>query len=107
PSLVARAVGSAAFADVSCGGATTGDILNAGTGTLGLPVPAQISAVTAATALVTIGIGGNDIGFSGIVTTCAQDGVGKPFGSPCRDRYTAGGTDQLQARITAAAPKVA
>ncbi|MEV0132082.1 SGNH/GDSL hydrolase family protein [Dactylosporangium sp. NPDC050688] len=107
PSLVARAIGSAAFADVSCGGATTGDILNAGKGTLGLPVPAQISAVTAATALVTIGIGGNDIGFSGIVSACAQDGVGDPFGTPCRDRYTAGGTDQLQARIAAAAPKVA
>ena len=107
PSLVARAIGSAAFVDVSCGGATTGDILNPGTGTLGLPVPAQISAVTAATALVTIGIGGNDIGFSGIVSNCAQDGIGNPFGTPCRDRYTAGGTDQLQARIAATAPKVA
>jgi lysophospholipase L1-like esterase len=107
PSLVARAIGSASFADVSCGGATTGDILNAGKGTLGLPVPAQLSAVTAATALVTIGIGGNDIGFSGIVSACAQDGIGNPFGTPCRDRYTSGGTDQLQARIAAAEPKVA
>ena len=107
PSLVARAIGSAAFVDVSCGGATTADILAAGKGTLGLPVPAQISAVTAATALVTIGIGGNDIGFSGIVSTCAQDGLGDPFGTPCRDRFTAGGTDQLQARIAATGPKVA
>ncbi|MGI5183214.1 SGNH/GDSL hydrolase family protein [Dactylosporangium sp. CA-152071] len=106
PSLVARAIGSAALVDASCGGATTADILNPGKGTLGLPVPAQISAVTAATALVTIGIGGNDIGFTGIVTACAQDGVGDPFGTPCRDRYTAGGTDQLQARIAATAPKV-
>lgn len=107
PSLVARAAGSTSFSDVSCGGATTGDILNAGKGTLGLPVPAQIGAVTAATALVSIGIGGNDIGFSGIVSACAQDGIGNPFGTPCRDRYTSGGTDQLQARIAATAPKVA
>lgn len=107
PSLVAAAIGSAARADVSCGGATTGDILNAGTGTLGLPVPAQLGAVNAATALVTIGIGGNDIGFTGVITACAQDSLSSPFGSPCKNRYTTGGVDQLQARIAATAPKVA
>ena len=57
--------------------------------------------------LVTVGIGGNDIGFSGINSDCAQESLSNPFGTPCRDRYTAGGTDQLQARITATAPKVA
>jgi lysophospholipase L1-like esterase len=107
PSLTRAAIGSSAFADVSCGGATTDDILNPGTGTLGLAVPAQIDAVTSATALVTVGIGGNDIGFSDIITTCAQDSIGSPFGTPCKNRYTAGGTDQLQARIDATAPKVA
>src|SRR5690242_8352777 len=54
PSLVAAAIHSSAFTDVSCGGATTADILNAGTGTLGFAVPAQLSAVNAATALVTV-----------------------------------------------------
>jgi lysophospholipase L1-like esterase len=107
PALTAASIGSSSFADVSCGGATTDDILNPSTGQLGLPVPAQITAVTAATALVTVGIGGNDIGFSDIITTCAEDSLDSPFGSPCRDRYTAGGTDQLRARIAATAPKVA
>jgi lysophospholipase L1-like esterase len=107
PALTASAIGSSAFVDVSCGGATTGDILNPGDGTLGIAVPAQLDAVTAATALVTIGIGGNDIGFSDIITTCAEDSVDSPFGTPCKNRYTAGGTDQLQARIAATAPKVA
>jgi lysophospholipase L1-like esterase len=107
PSLVAASIGSSAFADVSCGGADTGDIGNPGTGTLGQPVPAQLGAVNANTALVTIGIGGNDIGYSDIMTTCAEDSLSNPFGSPCRNRYTAGGTDQLQARIAATAPKVA
>src|SRR4051812_47541595 len=107
PSLVAATVHSSSFTDVSCGGATTSDIVTPGVGTLGLPVPAQLNAVTAATALVSIGIGGNDIGFTSIITQCAQDSLGNPFGSPCRDRYTAGGVDQLQARITATAPKVA
>ena len=107
PALTAAAIGSSTFVDVSCGGATTGDILNPGTGTLGAAVPAQLDAVTAATALVTVGIGGNDIGFSDIITTCAEDSVDSPFGTPCKNRYTAGGTDQLQARIAATAPKVA
>lgn len=107
PTLTAAAIGSSSFVDVSCGGATTNDILNPGTGTLGFAVPAQLNAVTAAAALVTIGIGGNDIGFSNIVTTCAQDSLSSPFGTPCKNRYTAGGTDQLQARIAATAPKVA
>jgi lysophospholipase L1-like esterase len=107
PSLLAGAIGSAAFVDVSCGGATTSDILHPGRGELGVAVPAQIGAVTAATALVTVGISGNDIGFSSIITTCAQDSLSNPLGSPCKNRYTAGGTDQLQARIAATAPKVA
>jgi len=107
PSLVATAIGSSAFVDVSCGGATTSDLLNPGTGELGVPVPAQIGAVNTATALVSIGIGGNDIGFTGVITTCAQASLSNPFGSPCKDRYTAGGTDQLQARIAATAPRVA
>ena len=106
PALTALAIGSSAFVDVSCGGATTNDILNPGRGQLGLPVPAQISAVTAGTALVSVGIGGNDIGYSSIIRACAEGSLSNPFGSPCKDRYTAGGTDQLQARIAATAPKV-
>jgi len=43
--------------DVSCGGATTASILGAWNGH-----PAQIEAVTAATSLVTVTIGGNDVG---------------------------------------------
>lgn len=30
-----------------------------------------------------------------------------PFGSPCKNQFTAGGVDQLQARIAAAAPRIA
>jgi lysophospholipase L1-like esterase len=107
PSLVTAAIHSSSFTDVSCGGATTNDILNPGTGELGQAVPAQLSAVTAGTALVSVGIGGNDIGFTGIISSCAEDSLSNPFGSPCKNEYTAGGTDQLLARITATAPKVA
>jgi lysophospholipase L1-like esterase len=107
PSLLAASIGSSSFSDASCGGADTDDILNPGTGQLGQAVPAQITAVTASTALVTVGIGGNDIGFSSIISDCAEESLSNPFGTPCRDRYTAGGTDELRARINATAPKVA
>src|SRR4029453_3610247 len=40
------------------------------------------------------------------IRTCAEDSLDSPFGSPCRDRYTAGGTDQLRARIAATPPKI-
>ncbi|MFJ6194924.1 SGNH/GDSL hydrolase family protein [Micromonospora sp. NPDC092111] len=106
PSLVAASAGSSSFADVSCSGATTDDILNSGSGQLGIPVPPQLNAITSATALVTVQIGGNDIGFSGIISDCAQASLNSPLGSPCKNKYTAGGTDQLQARVSATVPKV-
>ncbi len=107
PSLTKAAIGSSSLSDVSCSGATTSDILNAGSGELGIGVPAQISAVTANTALVTVGIGGNDIGFVGIIEACAEDSLHNPLGSPCKNQYDSGGVDQLLARINATASKVA
>ncbi|MEV4665625.1 SGNH/GDSL hydrolase family protein [Micromonospora echinofusca] len=106
PSLVAASAGSSSFADVSCSGATTEDILVGGSGALGISLPPQLSAVTSNTSLVTVQIGGNDIGFSGIISDCAEASLKSPLGSPCKNRYTAGGVDQLQARIAATAPKV-
>jgi hypothetical protein len=54
---------------------------------------------------VTPTIGGNDIGFSSI----AKDSfVLQPSsGSLCKDKYTAGGADQISQRIQDTAPKVA
>ena len=65
--------------------------------------PPQLDALDATTSVVTLGIGGNDIGFSGIIEECA---TGNPFATPCRDTYLAGGVDQISQRITATAPKV-
>jgi hypothetical protein len=53
---------------------------------------------------VTLGIGGNDIGFSSIVQNCATV---LPFGSPCKDQYVVNGDDRILDRINATAPKVA
>ena len=103
PHLVAPATGLATFRDVSCSGADTDDMFNQQGVTPG-PNPPQLNALDTGTRLVTLGIGGNDIGFSGIIQDCVTLW---PFGSPCRDRFVTGGVDQLSARIAAAAPKVA
>ncbi|MEU8841626.1 SGNH/GDSL hydrolase family protein [Streptomyces roseus] len=67
------------------------------------PRPAQIQAVTAATDLVTLGIGGNSIGFVDVVTRCIEQGIASfGTGSPCSTHYTRGpGQSRLDARFTA------
>jgi lysophospholipase L1-like esterase len=102
PHLVARNLGLA-LSDASCSGATTVDMATAQNVTPG-PNPPQLNSVTAGTDVVTLGIGGNDIGFTGIIQDCVAI---LPFGSPCKDRYTAGGRDEISQRIAATAPKVA
>ena len=103
PAEVQRAIGFAQFVDRSCSGADTGDM----TGEQGVwpgPNPPQFDGLTADTTVVTLGIGGNDIGFSSIIESCATL---EPWRTPCRDRYTAGGVDQLAQRIQTTAPRLA
>ena len=100
---VAAAVLGAALRDVSCSSATT-DHLFGPQPVQGGPNPPQLDAVTADTTLVTIGIGGNDIGFGEIVTSCIS---ATPLGSPCRDRYVRPEGDLISARIAGAATRVA
>jgi lysophospholipase L1-like esterase len=79
------------------------------TGYDGRPVPPQLDAVTADTDVVTLGIGGNDIGFTGIIENCAAytpDGPTRSGAQTCKAYYTAGGTDELAQRIADTQPKV-
>ncbi|WP_405583650.1 SGNH/GDSL hydrolase family protein [Streptomyces sp. NBC_01190] len=101
PSLVAAAK-KATLTDVSCSGATTAD-MTAPQGS----VPPQFAALDRHTDLVTVTIGGNDIGFSTILGTCAQLTATDPAGAPCQAHFTSGGTDQLKQVIDRTAPKVA
>ena len=94
----------AEFRDPTCSGAETDD-MTAPQGVTPGPNPPQFNSLTAGTTAVTLTIGGNDIGFSSIAEDCF---VTQPTsGSPCKDRYTAGGTDEISRRIAEAAPKVA
>jgi lysophospholipase L1-like esterase len=101
PSLLARSAG-AQLTDVSCSGATTAYM----TSVQG-SVPAQLDAVDRSTDLVTLTIGGNDIGFSTVLGTCAQVSATDPAGAPCRAHFTAGGSDAVTDSIKQTAPKVA
>jgi lysophospholipase L1-like esterase len=107
PSLVAPAAGASDFTDVSCSAATTKDMTAPQSVTLGTNAP-QFDALRAATRLVTVGIGGNDVGLVGAALTCAQLGLTAPTGTACRSHFTNGdGSDRLSAQIAATAPKIA
>jgi lysophospholipase L1-like esterase len=95
PSLVAAALHPASFKDVTCSSATTADVAKD-----------QFSAVNRNTSLVTLTIGGNDVGFADIVTKCSAMGLFHPDGTPCRDTYTDEGGDKLDGRLTTVEPKV-
>jgi lysophospholipase L1-like esterase len=70
PALWAAAHAPAAFAFTACSGARTGDV-----------VAKQLGPLNASTALVSISIGGNDAGFSDVMTTCVLS-----FQSTCLKR---------------------
>ncbi|MGA5823960.1 SGNH/GDSL hydrolase family protein [Kitasatospora sp. NPDC094028] len=116
PSLVAKqlGLGPGQFRDVSCSGAVTGD-LTGPQQTDGGANPAQLDALTPATRLVTLGIGGNDAGFADVLTECAKenlvDAVKGLVGddrsdSPCRDHYASGGTDRIRGKVDAAGDRL-
>lgn len=103
PHLIAPSLALPAFRDVSCSGAETEDMTSAQSVTPG-PNPPQFNALNQATEVVTLGISGNDIGFSEIVENCSSP---TPTGTPCQDRYVVDGRDEISERIAATAPKVA
>ena len=89
--------------DVSCSGAKTNDMTEAQNVEPG-PNPPQFNGLNASTNVVSVTIGGNDIGFTEIIESCITY---NPFSTPCKDKYDPGGHDQLAERIASAAPKVA
>lgn len=66
--------------------------------------PPQFDALSADTRVVSVGIGGNDIGFSEIIRNCSSP---TPQGQPCQDRYIVDGQDEISERIANTAPKIA
>lgn len=100
PSLVARELGVATFRDVTCGAARSVDFAAPQRGIFGGSAAPQYDALTADTTLVTVGIGGNDIGLVQLAAGCINLAV-EPRGQSCADRNTAGGRDVFAEKIDA------
>ncbi|WP_304453248.1 SGNH/GDSL hydrolase family protein [Nocardiopsis sp. YSL2] len=86
PHLVADALGVGEFTDVSCSGAVIADLSEPQHEDL-TDVPPQFDALTPETDLVSVGISGNDLGFSEIFVKCAKLSLRNPLGSPCANHY--------------------
>ncbi|ALG13526.1 SGNH/GDSL hydrolase family protein [Kibdelosporangium phytohabitans] len=105
PALIAKWLRIPQFTDVSCSGARTVDMtkpqkVSGGTN------PPQLNALRADTDLVTVMIGGNDMGFGEILQKCGQLAAHDQQGNPCERYYTSGGTDRIAARISGVGSKV-
>jgi lysophospholipase L1-like esterase len=100
PSIVAAGRRVTALRDVSCAGATTEHMWQAQGAN-----PPQLHALGRGTDVVTVQIGGNDVGFGSIIATCAGLAAQDPAGSPCKDHYGASGTDLLALNVLETAPK--
>ncbi|MFJ8138935.1 SGNH/GDSL hydrolase family protein [Streptomyces sp. NPDC096013] len=116
PALVAAGLGlkGGDFHDVSCGGATTTDVTSAQNTADGTNSP-QLRALSSDTRLVTIGIGGNDIGFGSMIKRCvamgalyrlAGSGTYVAEDAPCARAYVNGGSDAVTAKIDTAADRL-
>lgn len=103
PRLAAPTIGLP-LRDPSCSGAKTDHMTQPQNVDPDGPNPPQFNSLDAETTVVSITIGGNDIGFSDVAQDCITL---NPFSTPCKDKYASGGKDQLAERITATAPKVA
>ena len=100
--IAQRTLDYAEYRDATCSGAETEDMTQAQDVSPG-PNPPQLNSLSADNELVTVTIGGNDIGFSSLAEDCVSL---FPFGSPCRDQYVRNGQDEISRRIAETAPKV-
>lgn len=115
PKQVAKALGVARFTDRTCGSATSEHFAKPQSGLpLGGTAAPQFDALTPNTDLVTVGIGGNDIGLAGVAASCFNLLPGltlvpglnlpSPLGGSCQSANTTGGIDQVDEAIKAAEP---
>ncbi|MFJ9842321.1 SGNH/GDSL hydrolase family protein [Kitasatospora sp. NPDC101155] len=105
PELIRRDLGSlVSLRNVSCSGATSLDAYTNKQSPLGRPlpplgtdpnapyppVPPQVDTVERDTDVITVGVGGNDLGFGGILKDCIELGAAAlGRGTPCKDKYDA------------------
>ncbi|NLG55432.1 MAG: SGNH/GDSL hydrolase family protein [Rhodococcus sp.] len=98
PHLVAQELGAVSFDDETCGGAKTASFTSG--------EQPQYNALTPHTDLVTVGIGGNDMGLLSLGESCINFlPEGTPGTRSCADTATAHGGDLYSEKIVAFAPR--
>ena len=104
-SLIAPTLGLPGFTDVTCSGAETPEMFTAQNVTPGPANPPQLDSINPSTKVVTLQIGGNDIGFSSIVKNCVNL---DPTATPCKEDYAKpDGGDTITDAIATTRPKLA
>ena len=102
PHLVARAL-RLTLTDVTCTGAETVNVISNPQKTGNGTAPVQRDSLSAATRVVTITIGGNDLGFFTTTASCVALSANGPLLASaeenCRQKYVKAGMDTLAERI--------
>jgi lysophospholipase L1-like esterase len=99
--------------DVTCSGAMTANIAATAQYTGDGTAPPQVTALSDTTRIVTLTIGGDDLGFTDIAAYCAADSPNGPLllhpsQHDCSTHYTTPGPDNLQAKLaTTVSPAIA
>jgi len=86
PAYLAGLFDVASYRDASCSGADSGDILRRQSLMFSNHARPQLTALSARTDLVTVGLGGNDFGLFGSLSG-GCGGSWTSAGTPCRDRF--------------------
>lgn len=102
PNLVAGSLQTVSFVNVACSGARTEHITSVPQQTSTGSVPPQIDSLTPDTNLVTLSIGGNDVGWAGLVSACYTELPG----GDAHCRTDPGTTSRMDAALGALGPKV-
>ena len=100
PHIASQLIKADVFRDVSCGGATIDDFSAAHNAYAGSNVDPQYDALDASVDVVTIGIGGNDVGFTGAALDCVQPPT-QAGGTPCTSSFYENGVDTISRDIAA------
>jgi lysophospholipase L1-like esterase len=92
-------IGDAGIQHIACSGATINNLLSSGTGQNG--EQPQISQMYSGSKLVTVTIGGNDIGFAGVLTNCLLNPL-----TTCESAYNGDNTSNLYTKIDNLEPQL-
>jgi hypothetical protein len=99
PHLVSVLIKADRFRDASCGGANIDDFAEPQDGlTLGSTNTPQFDRLGPNVDVVTVGVGGNDVDFTGAALDCIRLGF-EPDRPDCKDEYVKNGVDRLAVAI--------